>query len=134
MPRFEVNLQEIAAFHNAGNYLFRGFFEQDGVFDQLNIYCNSDKYRFKIPEEEISEVRQILDEYYYTSEVADSFEENCVVIDQDMDLTRILNNSVAQLKINDREVFLVKDELSVKQAAESGALPMAKSGDTIGEP
>jgi len=57
-------------------------------------YYSDNKYRFEIPEGDLEEVRQVLDEYCYELDVEDSVEDYCVVVDRKSKTAGILSNSV----------------------------------------
>lgn len=121
MPTFDVEQDEITAFEFGQMYLFKQYFDKDDLFQQLESYYNSDKYRFEIPEEEILKVKQILDSFFYKLEIADEPEKYCVVQDKEVDSSDILRNSVVNQRRGDYEIHLMKDETSVRQAIEKDA-------------
>ena len=73
MPTFDIETEEITAFDLGDTYIFKTYFDEDPVYNQLQKYYNQDKYRFEVPERELEEVEQLLDEYYYELEVTDDF-------------------------------------------------------------
>lgn len=131
MPTFDVEPKEITAFEVGGMFLFKEYFEQDELFDRLKKYYNSEKYRFEIPEDEIEEVRQILENFYELS-VADNLEDYCVIADGNWDATELLKNSVMRTRRRGEEVHVMKDSLSVKQAIEGGATQLAGPESIVG--
>jgi hypothetical protein len=85
MPTFDVDWEEITASEFGGRYIFKQYFNNDDLFQELEQYYNSDKYRFEVPEGELSEVRQVLDNYFYELEIADNVEEYWVVQQKEAD-------------------------------------------------
>ena len=121
MPTFDVEQEEITAFEFGQTYLFKQYFDKDDLFQQLQEHYNSDKYRFEIPEGELTEVRQILDSFFYELKIADEPMDYCVVQDKQVDSSDILRNSVANQRRGNYEIYLMKDDISVRQAVEKGA-------------
>lgn len=127
MPTFDVEQEQITAFEFGQTFLFKQSFDQDDLFQQLDGYYNPDKYRFEVPEEKLSEVRQILDSFFYELEVADQPRKYCAVQNKEVDSSDILRNSVAHQRRGSYDIFLLKDEISVRQAIEKGATPPEKT-------
>ena len=121
MPTFDVEQEEITAFEFGQTYLFKQYFDKDDLFQQLQEHYNSDKYRFEIPEGELTEVKQILDSFFYELKIADEPMDYCVVQDKQVDSSDILRNSVANQRRGNYEIYLMKDDISVRQAVEKGA-------------
>lgn len=128
MPTFDVDQEEIAAFEFAGRYVFKQYFDEDDLFQKLEKYYNKDRYRFEVPEEDLSQVRQVLDNYFYDLETIDDFNDFCVIQERQVDSSEILRNSVATHRQGKYEIFLMKDKLSARQAVEKGATSIQKSG------
>lgn len=126
MPTFDVEQEEITAFEFGQTYLFKQYFDKDNLFQQLQEHYNSDKYRFEVPEGEISEVRQILDSFFYELKMADEPMDYCVVQDKQVDSSDILRNSLANQRRGNYEIYLMRDEISVRQAIEKGATQLKK--------
>lgn len=127
MPSFDIDKEEITAFDLGNGYLFTAYFDEDLLFNQLKEYYNSDKYRFEIPDGDLEQVRQILNEFYYELKIEHSLEDYCVTIDEDVDSSSILRNSVKRKHRECHEIYLMKDKLSVEQALEHGAVHIEKS-------
>lgn len=128
MPTFDIETEEITAFDTGDNYIFKTYFDEDRLFKQLEKYYNKDKYRFEIPEFDLEQVRQVLEEYYYELEATDSVDDYCVVVDRKSDSSDILRNSVMRKRRGQHEILVMKDELSKEQAIEKGAVSLKKSG------
>ena len=127
MPTFDVEQGQITAFEFNQTFLFKQYFDKDDLFQQLEQYYNSDKYRFEVPEEELSEVNQLLDNFFYELEVVDQPQEYCVVQNKEVDSSDILRNSVAHQRRRNYDIFLLKDEISVRQAIEKGTTSPEKT-------
>ncbi|WP_336326488.1 hypothetical protein [Halovenus sp. HT40] len=127
MPTFDIETEEITVFEIGGTYIFKQYFDENQLFKQLEKYYNEDKYRFEIPEDDLEQVRQVLEKYYYKLEVADSVDAYCVVVDKKSDSSNILRNSVMRKEKRQHEVIVIKNKLSKKQAIEQGAVSIEKS-------
>lgn len=132
MPTFDIEQEEINAFEVDGTYFFKQYFDRGDVFEALESYYNRDKYRFEVEEGELDEVRQILDEYFFTLCIVNELEKYCVVLEQGVDYSDVLQNAVLTKHRGDYDVFLMKDLLSVIQAEEKGARRLSET-DNIGE-
>ena len=133
MPSFDIDKEEITAFKIGDRYLFTTYFEEEPLYNQLKQYYQTDKYRFEIPEYDIEQVRQTLDEFYYELVIETSWEDYLVTVDKETDSSNILRNSVIRKRRGHHEIHLMKDKLSVEQALEDGASPLEKSGITTEE-
>lgn len=127
MPSFNVDTEEITAFDFGNTYVFTAYFDEEQLFNQLKKYYNRDKYRFKVPEEDLEEVQQTLDNYFYELVLEDSPEEYCVVADEETDSNAILSNSVMRKQRRNHDIYLMKNKLSLEQAVEQGAIRVEKS-------
>jgi SRSO17 transposase len=128
MPAFEVDRTEITGFKVEDKILFNQYFDHDELFDNLEKYYNRDQYRFEVPESDLDKVEQILDEFFYDIKVVEQMENYCVVIEENSDTSEILRNTVMNTRKTGRDVFLMKDQLSVEQAQERGASKINKTG------
>jgi len=133
MPSFDVDKEEITAFELRNRYLFTTYFDKEPLFNQLKQYYKSDKYRFEIPEDDLEQVRQNLDEFFYDLVIETSCEDYLVTTDKEADSNTVLRNSVMKTRRGRHEIDLMKDKLSVEQAIEDGATPLEKSGITAEE-
>ena len=127
MPTFDVGQDEITAFEFGQTYLFKQYFDKDDLFQQHQEYYNPDKCRFEIPGEELSEVSQILDRFFNELRIADEPMDYCVVQKKQVDSSEILRNSVANQRRGNYEIYLMKNELSVRQAVKKGATRLGKT-------
>lgn len=127
MPRFNVDTEKIIAFDFGNTYLFTAYFDENHLFNQLKKYYNRDKYRFKVPKEDLKEVQQTLDNYFYELVIEDSHKEYCVVAGEETDTNAILRNSVMSKQRRNHDIYLMKDKLSLEQAVEQGAIRVGKS-------
>jgi len=118
---FDVEQEDVTAFWFGQTYLFKQYFDKDGLFQQLQDYYNFDRCRFDVPQRRILEVRQILDSHFYELRIADEPMDYCVVQGKQGDSSDIPRNSVANQRRGNYEIYLMKDYVSVRQAIEKGA-------------
>jgi hypothetical protein len=132
MPSFDIDPERINLFDVGDRYLFKHYFERTDIFDAISEYYNGDDYRFEVPTDELKDVRDALDEQYYKLVVIDDPEPYCVVKEQYTPHADILRNSVAHWSRDDHSFFLMKDELSVREAREAGASPISETSFVVG--
>lgn len=126
MPAFEVDTEQINVFEVNDTYLFKHYFDNDDLFDQLRQYYNPDAYRFELPDREtLQQIDDTLADYFLTTNLVDDIEPYCVAMDRGEDYSDIFRNAVVQFDQGRHTVFLMKDQLSVDQAVEQGATTLA---------
>ncbi|QLG62013.1 hypothetical protein [Halorarum salinum] len=127
MPTFEVDTTKIPAFKVEDTYLFKHYFDEEDVFTLLQEYYLQDKYRFEIPASDYTKVQQQLENYFYELQREDDLTPYCVVVEKGTDYADILRNAVLTKERSGHLIFLLKDNLSVEQAVEHGAIRLAES-------
>jgi hypothetical protein len=132
MPTFDVDPDRITVFHVADEYLFSHYFTRKDLFEQLSEYYNEEAYRFEIPAEEFDSVREQLADEYIELVVTDELEPYCVVKDKYTEHADILRDSVLNWERDGQLFFLMKNELSVKEAIEQGATPIEETDFVVG--
>jgi len=132
MPTFDVDPDRITVFQVDDEYLFSHYFTRQDIFEQLSDYYNEDAYRFEIPTEEFDSVREQLADEYIELVVADELEPYCVVKDKYTEHADILRDSVLSWERDGQLFFLMKDDLSVKEAIEQGATPIEETDRVVG--
>lgn len=132
MPSSDIDPERINLFDVGDRYLFKHYFERTDLFDALSEYYNGDEYRFEVLTDELEVVRDALDERYYELVAIDDPEPYCVVKEQYTSHAAILRNSVAHWSRDDHNFFLMKDELSVREALEAGAKPISETSFVAG--
>ena len=129
MPSFDVDREQVNLFRVEDRYLFKQYFEQDDLFAKLRRYYNEDDYRFEVPQEDIADVQDLLEAYFYAPHIVDEPEDFCVVHRKYVEHPDVLfKASVLQRSQGDYHVFLMKDELSVDQAVHNGAARLEDTG------
>jgi len=122
MPSFEVDQEQINVFEVNDTYVFKHYFDNDQVFDQLQQYYNPDAYRFELPtDNDLHRVEETLEDHFYQANLVDDIEPYCVVKKQYSEHKDILRNAVVKFERGQHNIFLMKDQLSVDQAIEQGA-------------
>lgn len=122
MPTFDVDRERINLFAVDDRYLFKHYFDEDDLFGELRRYYNEDDYRFEVPQEDIADVQDLLEDHFYEPRIVDDPEEFCVVHRKYAEHPDVLfKASVLQRSTGDHHVFLMKDQLSVEQAVNNGA-------------
>lgn len=125
MPTFDVDPTEISAFRVDDSILFKHYFDNQEAFTGLEEYYNRDEYRFEVPGDDLNSVKQILDTHYCSLQVVEDYDPYCVVVDTDQDYSDVLRNAVLTKERSGYLILLLKDEISVEQAAEHGATRLA---------
>lgn len=126
MPTFGVDSTEIPVFEVNGTYVFKHYFEDADVFEQLEAYYNESAYRFELPsDDDLTSVADVLADHFVELDVVEEIEPYCVAINKYEDHADILRNAVVSVTRGDTRIFLMKDELSAEQAVENGATWLA---------
>lgn len=132
MSSFDIDPERITVFEIDDEFLFAHYFTREDLFERLSDYYNSEVYRFEIPAAEFDAVKAELAEEYIELVVADEFEPYCVVKDKYTEHADILRNSVINWERDGHRFFLMKDDLSVKEAVEQGATPIEETDFVVG--
>jgi len=119
MSDFDVNRERINVFPVGDEYLFRHYFDRTDLFEEFSEHYNDEAYRFEVPAEEFPAVRERLSEVYSEPVMVEGLDAYCVVEEQYTEHADILRDSVAHWERRSHLFFLMKDELSVKEALES---------------
>lgn len=132
MPEFDVDPERVNVFEIDDQYLFKHYFQRTDLFEELREYYNDEEYRFEVSADEFKDVQEFLQKEYIVLEIVDDLETFCVVKEQYTEHADILRNAVIQWQREGYNFFLMKDELSVKEALEQGATPVAETDLVIG--
>lgn len=97
----------------------------------VSVY-NREAYRFEVPVEEFEDVKDHLQDAYYDLTVVEEIEPYCVVKERYTEHAEILRNSVLHWERGGYNFFLMKDDLSVKEALEPGATKLAETDMVAG--
>lgn len=132
MPDFDIEPERINVFRIDDTYMFKHFFERTDIFDQLADYYNERKYRFEVPPDDYTSVKNELAKNYYELVVVEDLREYCVVKEQYTNHAEILRDAVVQWDRRGQLFFLMKDQLSVQTAIERGATRIDDTGFVVG--
>lgn len=132
MTDFDVDPERITVFRIGEEYLFSHYSDRRDLFDDLREYYDGDDYRFEVPGDEWEAVRELLEEAYFEPAVVEELEPYCVVKEKYAQHADVLRNSVAHWERDDHLFFLVKDDLSVREAVERGAERLEDTDFVIG--
>lgn len=127
MPIFNAEKEEVSAFNLEDTYIFKTFFQEDSVFNQLQKYYNKYKYQFEVLEENQKKREQLLDKYYYELEVINKFEDYCAVAEKETISSDILRNSVVRKQRKKHEISIMKNEIPEKRVLKHSAERIEKS-------
>lgn len=120
MSGFNVDKGKIIAHDFEDKYPLRTHLHKEYI-KQKRKNRKADKCQIEIPGERLEEVQQILDNYFYKLVVEDTPGEHCVVLDNEVDSSEILRNSVLRKQNRRRDIFVMKDEILAHQIVEYGA-------------
>lgn len=118
---------EIRVFELDRRLVFKHYFEEDDLFDELREHYVPERYRFEVPTRAWEAVATTLREHGHEPVVVDDPEAHCVVIGQYEPHAEILRDAVATWTRHEHRFFLLPSPLAVEQAIERGATPVADS-------
>ncbi|MDS0476822.1 hypothetical protein [Natrinema sp. 1APR25-10V2] len=128
MPTFDVDREPLYVFLVGDRYLFKAYFDEDNMFDALRPYYNEDDYRFEVPQDAFNDVKEVLEDHFYEPVVVRDLEPFCVVYPKYTEHPTVLfKAAVLQRSRSDKHIFLMKDQRSVEQAVNRGAIPLTES-------
>jgi hypothetical protein len=115
--------ERIHAFPFGELYLFKHYFEEQDLFDQLKRYYNSSEYRFEVPAEDYPSVEELLREYGYGLISIDNVQEFVVVVEKYTEHPdNVFKDSVYHEGGAGHNFFLMKDRVAVEQTVHNGAI------------
>ncbi len=111
---------------------FAHFFDRTDIFERLAPYYDEDVYRFEVPEDELAEVRTVLEDHWFDPVVVDDIAEFCVVKEQYTPHAEILKQSVQHWDRRGYNFFVMKNPVAVDQAVERGATRIGQTDLVLG--
>lgn len=112
----------INAFPVEGRVYFKHYFDDRGIFGELSAYYNGEQYRFEIPMDALTDVREFLqDEGFGLVVVSDPAEFAVVKRKYTKHPDSLFKNSVLMRQTSNYHVFLMKNQTSLEQALINGA-------------
>lgn len=132
MSDLDIATDRINVFRVGEEYLLKYYFDREYLFDELESYYTYESYRFEVPLSEFDSVRELLEAEYFDPVVITDIEPYCVVKEAYTKHADILRNSVLHWERNAHNFFLLKDDLSVREAIELGADPVEDTEFVVG--
>ncbi len=129
MPSLDVkeNRPCINIFKLSGGYYFKHFFDDPGLFRELEPFYEKQRYRFKMATVgERNKVMKMLDMKGYDPTLIEDPAFYTVEIDKHQNYGELLKNSVESYPLRDKVVLIMKDRVWVEQAVAMGAVVRAK--------
>jgi len=114
--------KEIAIIRVGSYWVFKHFFEDKEIFQELADYYDKDGFRFilKTPGER-NLVAKILERRGFSVKVIESSRGYVVKLSRKSRYSWVLKNSLARIETAEWRIFLMKDKESVKEAKKLGA-------------
>jgi hypothetical protein len=124
--------ERIHAFPFGELYLFKHYFEEQDLFDQLKRYYNSSEYRFEVPDGDYPAVEELLNEYGYGLVSIDNVQEFVVVVEKYTEHPdNVFKEAVYHEGGAGHNFFLMKDRAAAEQAIHNGATHFPNTDLTI---
>jgi hypothetical protein len=125
MPSFDVTntRPRINIFKISGAYYFKHFFDDSGLFRELEPFYDKSRYRFKMPTVgERNKVMKLLDRKGYDPNLIEDPAPYTVEIGKYQKYDELLKNSVDNYPLREKIVLVMKDKAWVEQALAMGAV------------
>jgi len=114
--------EQVTVFEVEETYLFKHYFEGEGVFDRLQPFYNHSQYRFEVPPDEFDSLQSFLADHGYDLTVAGQTAKYAVVVRQyTAHPEGIFEDSVLQRTVDGYNCFLLTDQYAVAGAVAEGA-------------
>jgi hypothetical protein len=124
MPTFDVTPKRVRIniFKIGGAYYFKHFFNDPGLFEELQPYYEKARYGFRMnTAAERNKVMKLLDNNGYDPTVIEDATPYMVEVNRYEKYGDLLRNTVDNYPKGDRMILIMKDEASVEQALMNGA-------------
>ncbi|MBS1263440.1 MAG: hypothetical protein MAG715_00621 [Methanonatronarchaeales archaeon] len=122
-------MSRINLFLIGGRWLFKHYL-RDEVFEELSHYYVRSRYRFEVPEQELAEVRDLLEREGYEPVLIRDPEPFSVTKPAYTEMKEIVKKSVHKEPRGNLVLFVMKDEASVEQAEYLGAKRVSEKEET----
>ncbi|MDX1747034.1 MAG: hypothetical protein R3324_13945 [Halobacteriales archaeon] len=123
-----ASAERINVFHVGEAFLFKHYFDDDEIFDELREYYNHSQYRFEIPAPDFERIRLFLEDREYGLVVVDDIEPFSVVVRKyTAHPENIFKGSVLHRSVGDYNLFVMTDREAMADAVEAGATPLEDS-------
>lgn len=118
-----ANRTRLNVFPSGDAYLFREYFDEDALFATLAPYYDDERYRFSVPRGRFEMVAERLKAHGYAPVVVDDPEPFVVAHRRFAEHPSILfESAVDRTRTDQFTLFLLKDQESVQEAIEAGAV------------
>lgn len=128
MPAFDAKPERISVFNAKAGHVSNNCTEYNKYSKDIRKYGNKDKPEIKSEQRNISKLRQILDKYCYILKTQENMSDYLIKICQHPMHSSIYWNSVFQYQDSQDTYLLNRDNLSVEQAVEIGAVKVSNEG------
>ncbi len=125
MSEFDIvkNRPRINIFKLGDGYYFKHFFDEPGLFRELEPYYEKQRYRFKMATVgERNKVMKLLDRNGYDPTIIEDPAPYTIEISKSQKYDELLKNSVESYPLRDKIVLIMKDMAWVEQAVAMGAV------------
>jgi hypothetical protein len=113
----------INIFKLSGAYYFKHFFDDPGLFRELEPYYEKERYRFKMKTAgERNKIMKLLDMKGYDPTLIEDPAPFTVEISRYQKYSEVFKNSVESYPLRDKMVLVMKDMKGVEQAVVMGAV------------
>lgn len=131
-PSPEDRPERVNVFNLDNTFLFRHYFEGDGVFERLQPYYNNQEYRFEVPDTEFPGLRSFLSDHGFELAVVDSPEKFVIAVRMySAHPENVFKASVYQWSNQGYHFFLLKDQFAVAHAVAQGAKRLTDTDLTL---
>ena len=125
MPEFDIleKRPRINIFKLGDGYYFKHFFDEPGLFRELEPYYEKQRYRFKMATVgERNKVMKLLDRNGYDPTIIEDPAPYTIEISKSQKYGELLKNSVESYPLRDKIVLVMKDLAWVEEAVAMGAV------------
>ncbi len=114
--------ESITIIKAGSHWIFKHFFENRNIFDELADYYDKDGYRFvlRTPGER-NLVQKLLERRGFAVVLVEDSRGYVVKLSRQSRYSGVLKNSLAQIETQEWRIFLMKDQAAVREALRQGA-------------
>ncbi|KXB00010.1 hypothetical protein AKJ42_01885 [candidate division MSBL1 archaeon SCGC-AAA261C02] len=115
----------INLFHTYDAYIFKHYFDDKNLFEELRPHYDSLEYRFEVGESEVESVIEKLRAYGYEVKIVEKEEirDFTVVINKYVKHKDLLRNAVDVIELGDEKALVMKDMVAKEEALDRGREP-----------
>ncbi|KXA95998.1 hypothetical protein AKJ37_06335 [candidate division MSBL1 archaeon SCGC-AAA259I09] len=118
-------MTKINLFHIDNIYVFKHYFEESDIFEELRDYYNSFEYRFEVKEDEVEDAVEKLEKHGYNVNIVEKRDipDYTVVIGKYEKHADLLKKSVDVIEVGDKKALVLKDKVAKEEALDRGEEP-----------